>query len=138
MTTIHRPENLFDGFDHAHWEDVVLERWPAEFESAQQYAAGLSAQDFDRIQRESTARMVRMAEHMTAGTPVSDQSVQSEVAATYAWLAQFWRPDQAAFTALGPSYVEDDRLRSVYDAIAPGLAGYHRDAMRAYAEASLA
>lgn len=50
----------------------------------------------------------------------------------------FWTPDAQSFVALGQGYVDDPRFTATYDAIAPGLAVYLRDAMAIYARERLA
>jgi len=84
-----------------------------------------------------TARMVRMAELMVAGTPVDDPAVQEEVDWLYRAVARFWTPNAAAFIRLGQTYADDEQYRSTYERVAEGLASYQRDAMAAYAEARL-
>lgn len=138
MTTINRPENLFEGFDDTQYQDEARERWPEQFAQSQQYAATLSEQDKERMGREMTAQMIRMAEHMAAGTPVTDEAVQAEVHQQYLDLCRFWTPDARAFACLGQMYVDDERFTANYDKIAVGLAAYYRDAMKAYAETRLA
>jgi hypothetical protein len=89
------------------------------------------------MQRETTARMIRMADLMVAGTPVGDQQVLAEVDAHYQDVCRFWTPNAAAFKNLARTYVDDQQWKAVYDEIAVGLAEYQRDAMVAYAEARL-
>jgi DNA-binding transcriptional MerR regulator len=137
MTKINRPENLFEGFDASRYEAEARERWPQEYEQSRQFTDTLTAQDQERMQRETTAQMVRMAEFMAAGTPVSDPAVQAEVDAHYRGICQFWTPNAATYKGLGQNYVDDPQFRSAYDKVAAGLAEYQRDAMAAYADARL-
>ena len=138
MTTkINRPENLFEGFDNSQYEDEARERWPAEFERSQQYVNTLTEEDTDRMGREMTAAMVRMAEFMAAGTPVDDPAVQAEIHAHYQGMCRFWTPNKPAYKGLATMFVDDERFRANYLKIAEGLAEYQRDAMIAYADARL-
>jgi DNA-binding transcriptional MerR regulator len=139
MTTkkINRPENLFDGFDPSRYEEEARTRWPAEFEKSQQSAATFTEADTERMQREMTAAMVRMAELMVAGTPVDDPAVQAEVQLHYEGMCLFWTPNRTAYTCLGQMYVDDERFKANYEKIADGLAEYQRDAMAVYADARL-
>ena len=137
MTQINRPENLFEGFDPAQYEDEARARWPEQWEQSAPFAASLTPEDTARLQREQTAGMVRMAELMTAGAPVTDQAVQAEVDAAYQGVCRFWTPDAAAFRYLGQMYVDDARFTATYDTVAPGLATYYRDAMAVYADTRL-
>ena len=136
MAKINRPENLFEGFDASRYEAEARER-PHEYEQSRQFAGTLTAQDQERMQRETTAQMVRMAEFMAAGTPVSDPAVQAEVDAHYRGICRFWTPKATAYKGLGQTYVDDPQFRSAYDKVAAGLAEYQRDAMAAYADARL-
>lgn len=137
MTDISRPENLFTGFDFSRYEEEARTNWPAEAEQSAQYAATLSAQDMEQLEREATAAMVRMAEHLQAGTPADAAAVQAEVDAHYRSVCRMWTPDAAAFRALGQTYVDDPQWRATYDRVADGLAAYQRDAMAAYADSQL-
>jgi DNA-binding transcriptional MerR regulator len=134
---INRPENLFEGFDHTQYEDEARERWPEEFEQSQRYAATLTGEDAERIQRETTAAMIRMAEFMAAGTPAGDPAVQAEVDAQYQGMSRFWTPNRSAFKGVGQMYVDDERFKANYEKIAEGLAEYQRDAMVIYADSRL-
>jgi DNA-binding transcriptional MerR regulator len=134
---INRPENLFEGFDHTRYEDEARERWPGEFEQSQRHAATLAGEDVERMQRETTAAMIRMAEFMAAGTPAGDPAVQAEVDAHYQGICRFWTPNRSAWKGLGQMYVDDERFKANYDRIAEGLAEYQRDAMAVYADSRL-
>jgi MerR family transcriptional regulator, thiopeptide resistance regulator len=137
MAKISRPENLFQGFDTARHEAAAREQWPEEVEQSRQFAGTLTDEDQARLQQEATAAMVRMAEAMAAGAPVTDPAVQAEVDAHYRGICRMWTPNATAFTALGQTYVDDAQWRAAYDQVAIGLAAYQRDAMAAYADARL-
>ena len=138
MTKINRPENLFEGFDPSQYDAEARERWPQEWEQSKRFTDTLTPQDTERMQREQTAAMIRMAELMEAGTNVADPAAQAEVDAAYRSVSRMWTPNAAAFKALGQMYVDDARFTATYDAIAPGLAEYYRDAMAVYADTRLA
>ncbi|MGW2403479.1 MerR family transcriptional regulator [Streptomyces sp. NPDC001739] len=137
MEKINNPENLFVGFDTARHEETASEQWPHQAQQSAQFAATLSEADMERMQRAATAAMVRMAELMQAGTPVTDPAVQAEVDAHYQGICRMWTPNAAAFKALGQNYVDDATWRAAYDQVAAGLAEFQRDAMTAYADATL-
>lgn len=137
MTEISRPENLFQGFDTARYEAAAHEQWPQEAEQARQFADTLTEADVTRLRQEATAAMIRMAEAMAAGTPVTDPAVQNEIDAHYRAICRMWTPTAAAYKALGQTYVDDAQWRETYDRVAVGLAAYQRDAMAAYADARL-
>lgn len=135
--TIDRPENLFDGFNSAEYEDEARERWPEEYASSQRFTDTLSPADTERMQREMTAQMVRVAQLRAAGTPAGAETVQSEIDDLYRSVSRMWIPNAAAFVGLGRMYVEDRRFAATYDRVSPGLAEYYRDAMAVYADARL-
>jgi DNA-binding transcriptional MerR regulator len=137
MPTINRPENLFEGFDHAPYEDEARQRWPKEFEQSQRHATTFTAEDQQRMGEELTASMIRMAEFMAAGRPVDDPAVQTEVDAHYHGVTRFWQPNAVAYANLGQMYIDDERFKANYDRIAPGLAEYQRDAMAVFARTRL-
>ncbi|MFD8543405.1 MerR family transcriptional regulator [Streptomyces sp. NPDC059649] len=137
MEKISSPENLFVGFDTARHEETAGEQWPHQAQQSGQFAATVSEADMEAMQRAATAAMVRMAEFLQAGTPVTDPAVQAEVEAHYQGICRMWTPSAAAFKALGQTYVDDPTWRAAYDRVAAGLAEYQRDAMAAYADARL-
>ena len=134
---INRPENLFEGFDDARYADEARQRWPEQYERSRRHADTLTAQDKERLGRENTAAMIRMAEFMAAGTPVADEAVQAEVHEHYLGVSRFWTPDAEAYRCLGRMYVDDERFTATYDRIAAGLAAYYRDAIAVYADPRL-
>ncbi|GAA2787167.1 MerR family transcriptional regulator [Streptomyces showdoensis] len=138
MAQINRPENLFEGFEpDPEMEAEVQERWPAAYEQSRQATAGMTPADMEHWQREVTAQMIRLAEFMTAGTPVDDPAVQAEIDAHYRNVSRFWTPNAEAYKGLALMYVEDPRFRRNYERIAAGLAEYQRDAMAVYADTRL-
>lgn len=134
---ISRPENLFAGFDHTQYDDEARERWPEEFDQSRRASATMTADDIERLQRELTAAMIRMAEFMAAGTPVGDPAVQAEIHTQYQGICRMWTPNRDAYTCLGQMYVDDERFAVHYEKIAEGLAAYQRDAMVVYADERL-
>lgn len=135
---INRPENLFEGFDDAQYAEEARQRWPEQYERSRGHAGSLTAEDKERMGREGTAAMIRMAELMAVGTPVEDEAVQRETHEHYTGICRFWTPDARAFRCLGQMYLDDERFTATYDRIAPGLAAYYRDAMAYYADTRLA
>ena len=135
--SINRPENLFEGFDSTQYDDEARERWPAEFAQSQRAAAAMSPQEMERIQKETTANMIRMAEYMAAGTPVDDEGVQDAVDEHYRGICRFWTPSPEVYACIGKMYVDDERFTATYDKIAVGLAAYYRDAIAHYVRSRL-
>jgi DNA-binding transcriptional MerR regulator len=134
---INRPENLFEGFDSSQYDEEARRRWPEQFAESQRRAAATSPEEMERIQRETTANMIAMAEFMAAGTPVDDEAVQQAVHEHYTGLCRWWTPDARAYACVGQMYVDDERFTATYDKIAVGLAVYYRDAIAHYARTRL-
>jgi DNA-binding transcriptional MerR regulator len=137
MPKISKPENLFEGFDPAQYDAEARERWPSQWEQSRQFVATRTPQEQERVQRETTAQMIRMAELMATGSPPGGPAVLAEIDSHYQGVCRFWAPTATAYKGLGQMYVDDPRFKSAYDKIAAGLAEYQRDAMAAYADARL-
>lgn len=135
--SIEKPENLFEGFDTSEYDEEARQRWPKEHASSKRFTDALTPEDVTRMQQETTAQIVRMAELRAAGAPVDAPEVQEEIDRLYASVTRMWTPNAAAFTNLGRMYVDDERFRATYDRVAPGTAEYFRDAMAVYASERL-
>jgi MerR family transcriptional regulator, thiopeptide resistance regulator len=137
MPQINRPENLFEGLNPADYDDEARQRWPEQYQQAQQVVQGMSPEQQTAEQKQLTAQMIRMAELMTAGKPAADAEVQELVDQQYRWVTRYWTPTAQAYRNLGQLYVDDERFRANYEAITPGLAAFQRDAMAVYADERL-
>ncbi|HEY3438763.1 MAG TPA: TipAS antibiotic-recognition domain-containing protein, partial [Actinotalea sp.] len=87
--------------------------------------------------RESQDINAGLAELLAHGADPADERVQALVARHYAQVAVFWTPDAESYRGLGRMYVDDERFTATYDAVAPGLAVYLRDAIAVYAATRL-
>ncbi|KUJ66814.1 MerR family transcriptional regulator [Streptomyces albus subsp. albus] len=132
MTSINRPENLFEGIPATEYGENMRD-FPELAREVARATAGMSRTEVEAGQRERTAGMIRLAELMAAGTPADAEPVQAEVDAQYRALARFRAASAEEYRAMGRSCVENDQRRAAYEAIAPGLAVYQRDAIEAYA-----
>ena len=72
-----------------------------------------------------------------AGTPVTDKAVQALVKRHYEFCLQFWTPSRAAYKSLAQGYLFPTPYRDSYEAVNPGLAKYHHDAIVVWADANL-
>jgi len=70
---------------------------------------------------------------MRAGVAPDAAEALDVIAWHYASVARFWTPDRRSYAGLGQLYVDDPQFKARYDAWAPGLAEYLRDAVAAYA-----
>lgn len=137
MTAINRPENLFEGIQPSQYEGNLRD-FPGLAEEAGRRAAVMTPAETEAGQRERTALMIRLAEHMAAGVPVDAEPVQAEIEAQYTALTALHAVSADEYRAIGRSCVDNERWRAAYEAIAPGLAAYQRDAIEAYAASRLA
>lgn len=93
--------------------------------------------DHDAAGRRWTELDERFAAILRRGVAPDAPEAQELVGEHYRAVADFWTPDRASYAGLGQVYVEDARFRQRYDALAPGLAEFLRDATAIYAEREL-
>lgn len=136
MIRINRPENLFEGVRPSLYEEILRD-FPEHAEVVRQRTAAMSEEETEAGHRRRTAQMIRLAELMAAGLPVDADEVLAEVGARYQALTELRAVPAEEFRAMGRSCVENASWRAAYEAIAPGLAAYQRDAIEAYATARL-
>ncbi|MCC2274356.1 MerR family transcriptional regulator [Streptomyces sp. ET3-23] len=136
MTSINRPENLFEGVRPAMYEETLRD-FPEHAEAVRRRTAGMSEEEIEAGHRRRTAQMIRMAEFMAAGLPADAEEVLAEIAAQYRALTALRAVSAEEFRAMGRSCVDNESWRAAYEAIAEGLAAYQRDAIEAYATARL-
>ncbi|TJZ44602.1 MerR family transcriptional regulator [Streptomyces piniterrae] len=134
--TINRPENLFEGVAPSQYQESLRD-FPEHAEEVARRVAGMTPRDVEAGQRERTAQMIRLAELMAAGHPADAEPVQAEVDAQYKALTALRAVSTDEYRALGRSCVDNEAWRAAYEAIAPGLAAYQRDAIDAYADTRL-
>lgn len=131
-------EELYRGFDNSRYETEARERWgDAAVDSSNARWAALGEEGQARYWAESRATTLALAEAMRDGVPVEDERTQALVAEHYRQVCVFWTPSAEAYENLGRMYVDDARFTATYDAVAPGLAGYLRDAMAVFARERL-
>jgi DNA-binding transcriptional MerR regulator len=129
-------EEMYEGFDHRRYEAEARERWgDAAVDRSTRAWEDLTVDERAAHRREGEAVSAGLAALLAAGTPVTDPAVRDLVARHHAWVALSWTPDAAAYRGLAAMYVEDPRFTATYDAVAPGLAAYLRDAVDAHADA---
>ncbi|MGW4836558.1 MerR family transcriptional regulator [Streptomyces globisporus] len=136
MTAIKRPENLFEGIEPSQYEGNLRD-FPGLAEEADRRAAAMTPAEVEAGQRERTALMIRPAEHLAGGAPADADPVQAEIDGQYRALTSLHAVSADEYRAIGRSCVENDDWRAAYEAIAPGLAEYQRDAIEAYAMSRL-
>ncbi|HEY9326910.1 MAG TPA: MerR family transcriptional regulator [Streptomyces sp.] len=134
--TINRPENLFEGVRPSQYEENMRD-FPALAEEVGRRAATMTQDEADAGHRARTAQMIRLAELMAEGHRADSDPVQAEIDAQYRSLAQLRTVSAEEYRAIGRSCVDNDVWRAAYEAIAPGLAAYQRDAIEAYTTSGL-
>lgn len=72
-----------------------------------------------------------------SGLAVSAEEVQALVRKHFEFCLQFWTPNRAAYKSLAQSYLLPTDYRDSYEAVSPGLAKYHHDAMVFWADQNL-
>ncbi|MEK9523501.1 MerR family transcriptional regulator [Streptomyces venezuelae] len=130
--TINRPENLFEGVTPSQYEENMRD-FPELAQEVGRRAATMSQSEADTAHRGRTAQMIRLAELMAAGHPADADPVQAEIHTQYRALAGLRPVSAEEYRAIGRSVVDNETWRAAYEAIAPGLAAYQRDAIEAYA-----
>lgn len=134
MTSIHRPENLFEGVRPDQYGENLRE-FPELAAEVERRTATMTEAEIEAGHRARTAQMIRLAELMAAGESVGSDAVQTHIDAQYRTLAEIREVSPEEHRAIGRACVENERWRAAYEAIAPGLAAYQRDAIEAYAAA---
>ncbi|MFE5796421.1 MerR family transcriptional regulator [Streptomyces sp. NPDC056503] len=134
--SINRPENLFEGVTPSHYEANMRDH-PELAQEVGRRAATMSQADADAAHRERTAQMIRLAELMAAGRPADADPVQAEIDTQYRALTELRAVSVEEYRAIGRSLVDNETWRAAYEAVAPGLAAYQRDAMEVYAATRL-
>ena len=132
------PKDLYAGFDNSQYESEARERWgDAATDRSNDAWGSLDADAQAAFQRESQDISTGLAALLGNGVPVEDERVQALVARHHAQVTVFWTPDAQSYRGLGEMYVEDARFTATYDAVAPGLAVYLRDAIDHFASTRL-
>lgn len=127
-------KDLYQGFDHSRYEAEARERWgDAAVDRSNEAWATLGPEGQAEFRREQQEIGTGLAGLLAEDVPVEDERVQALVARHYAQILHFWTPSAEAYRNLGQMYVDDPHFTATYDAVAPGLARYLRDAMSVYA-----
>jgi MerR family transcriptional regulator, thiopeptide resistance regulator len=128
-------DELYEGFDHTRydqearerWGDPVVDRSTARWESMTEDQRRAHLAEGEAVSRE-------LADLLAAGVPAQDPRTRPAVVRHHRWVGLFWTPDPEAYRNLGAMYADDPRFAATYDAVAPGLATYLRDAVHAHAD----
>ena len=131
-------KDLYAGFDNSQYEAEARERYgDEEVDRSNAAWERLGPGGRAAFAEESAAIGKGLARLMSECADVADPRVQALVRRHHDQIATFWTPSREAYIGLGQMYVDDERFTATYDAFAPGLAPYLRDAMAVFAETSL-
>ncbi|MGW2406971.1 MerR family transcriptional regulator [Streptomyces sp. NPDC001739] len=132
MAGINRPENLFEGVRPDQY-GANLREFPELAVEVERHASTMTEAEIEAGHRARTAQMIGLAELMAAGEPVGSDAVQAHIDAQYRTLAGIREVSPEEHRAIGRACVENEQWCAAYEAIAPGLAAYQRDAIEVYA-----
>ena len=103
------------------------------FRTARAATKDWTREDYLAAQRRGEQVEDKVLAVMRAGAAPDSPEALEVMAEHYRGVTQFWTPDRESYTGLGRLYVDNPEFKARYDAKAPGLAEYLRDATAAYA-----
>ena len=118
----------------AKYEAEAKERWghTAAWRESQRRAAAYSKEDWVEIKAQADANLVAFAEAMTAGEPATSATARQLAEEHRGHISRwFYECSPAMHARLAELYISDPRFAAHYDKVAPGLAQYVHDAVRA-------
>ncbi|MBB5939374.1 MerR family transcriptional regulator [Streptomyces zagrosensis] len=133
------PEEKFEVFGDADpdtYADEVERRWGGTqaYAQSQRRTAAYSKDDWLRIKAEEGGWGRRMVAALRGGQgPASDAAMDLAEEHRQQICRFYYDCSYEIHTALGEMYVTDERFTATYEALAPGLAGFLRDAIVANA-----
>jgi DNA-binding transcriptional MerR regulator len=126
----------FDEFDQSKYEEEARERWghTDAYKESTRRVKSYSQEDMARMKQEMDAIHNRMADVMKSGKLASDPAATKVAEEHRQHIDRWFYPcSHQMHAGLGDMYVADARFTATYEAIAPGLAQYMRDAISANA-----
>lgn len=137
-------EEIFEGFDpkqQAEWEQEIIGKYGdqarASIEEGYRKMASWTPEDAQGTMRLWQEALSDAASAMQQGAEPGDEASQGAIRKHIDFISQFWTPSREAYLGLGETYVNDERFPAQFEAVAPGLAAFFREAMTLYAEARL-
>lgn len=133
------PEEKFEVFGETYSEEYETEaeqRWgdTAAWEESQRRTGSYTKEDWARIKAETDALNQRIAAALADGVAAdSPQGMELAEEHRQQICGSFYECGYELHACLGEMYVSDERFTATYDAVAPGLARYLRDAIVANA-----
>lgn len=124
---------VFGDFDPTAYEDEVRERWPGrEYDESRRRTSRYDAARWREIKAEADGIARRLAECLAAGDDPRSSKVADLAEEHRLHIDRWYYPcSHQIHAGLGEMYVADPRFAAYWDAFAPGLAGFVRDAIAA-------
>ncbi|MGI8484440.1 MAG: MerR family transcriptional regulator [Thermomicrobiales bacterium] len=131
-------EEMFDGFDHTHYRDEVIQRWGRDaYDSGDRWWQSLTEAEKKGFEQQQLDIAADYGRASLAGMPVESDEVQAITQRHYEWLTITSEVGRDHFIGLGEMYVSDPRFTANYDRHGIGTAVFIRDAMKVYADRNL-
>src|SRR5215204_1484807 len=133
------PEERLEVFGEFRLEDYAEEaeqRWgeTEPYKESQRRVSSYTKQDWQRLRAEGEEVRARLAAALDAGLAPESAEAMSAAEAHREYISRwFYECTYEIHRGLTEMYVSDERFRSNYDATAPGLAAFIRDAAHANA-----
>ncbi|MFF0389469.1 MerR family transcriptional regulator [Kitasatospora sp. NPDC004615] len=134
------PEEKFEVFGKGYqenWEDEAEQRWgdTDAWKQSQQKTSKYTKADWERIKEEADAINDALVAAFTAGAaPDSPEAMDAAERHRDHIGLNFYECAPQMHRCLGDMYVADPRFTATYEQLAPGLAGWLRDAIHANAD----
>lgn len=125
-------KSLFDGFDPSQYEEEVAQTWgdTEAFRESKRRTARYGQREWAALKAEAQAIGNRLAELCRAGVPPDSPEARAAAEAHRAHTDRwFYTVSPEIHLALGQTYVDDPRFAATYEAMAPGLSRWLRDAI---------
>ena len=127
---------VFGDFDPDQHAAEVEERWgdTDAYRESQRRASGYTKEDWKRINAEGQAALQQVVDAMRAGKPAdSAEAMAGAEAHRQQITSAFYECTYAIHVGLAEMYLADPRFTATYEQVAPGLAQYLHDAIKANA-----
>lgn len=133
-------EELYEGFSKEQiesYQNEARERWGSTdaHQESQRRVGNMSKAQWNAVKQQGDEATRLMAGLMDRDP--ADPEVQAAIAKHHAWIENFYTAPAEMYAGLGQMYADDERFRAYYDAYAPDLADFMRDAMAIYANTAL-
>ena len=129
-------KKMFDGFDPAEYEQEAQQRWgnTDAYRQSQRRVARYTKADWERMKAESAEPVNRLVSAMQAGRSANSIEAMDAAEGHRRHISDwFYDCTYEIHAGLAEMYLADRRFTATYETIAPGLAQYVHDAIKANA-----